>query len=159
MPVKSLAASLLAISAVAVTSCSSQPSAAHHAAAVKSSRSAPAASASASASASRTNCPEQPILPPGPGAARDAVLTAQAAIPKVYTDIDIGGFRIMQAFAATRSTALGSIPYGMCNATVGARTWIVRILFPREKPSAVLSHGVLFLGRFSEGWRVWFVYQ
>ena len=84
---------------------------------------------------------------------------ALAAVPTVYTDIRIAGFSILQTFAATRSSALGSIPYGMCNATVGARTWIVRILFPLDKPSADLSHGVLFLGRFSEGWRVWFVYQ
>jgi hypothetical protein len=84
---------------------------------------------------------------------------AQAAVLTVYSDIRTRGFRILQTAAASRSTALGSIPYGMCNATVGARTWIVQILFPLEKPSADLSHGVLFMGRFSNGWRVWFRYR
>jgi hypothetical protein len=87
------------------------------------------------------------------------VAAAQAAIPKVYSDIRTRGFRILQTAAASQSTALGSIPYGMCGATVGARTWIVRIVFPLEKPSADLSHGVLFTGRFSSGWRIWFRYQ
>jgi hypothetical protein len=151
---RSLAVLLLAISA-ALTSCGSQPKVASQAPAVRSSHSAPATRPSAS----RANCPGQPILPPGPHASRDAVAAAQAAIPKVYSDIRTRGFRILQTAAASQSTALGSIPFGMCGATVGARTWVVRIVFPLEKPSADLSHGVLFTGRFSGGWRVWFRYQ
>jgi hypothetical protein len=87
------------------------------------------------------------------------VAAAQAAIPRVYSDIRTRGFRILQAAAASQSTALGSVPYGMCGAAVGARTWIVRIVFPLEKPSADLRNGVLFTGRFSNGWRIWFRYQ
>jgi hypothetical protein len=153
---RSLAILLLAISGVALASCGNQPKTALRTEAARSSRS---DSASPSPSASRPNCPAKPILPPGPQAGRDAVTAAKAVIPKVYSDIRTGGFRILQAAAATRSTALGSIPYGMCDTAVGARTWIVRILFPLEKPSADLSHGVLFMGRFSDGWQVWFRYQ
>jgi hypothetical protein len=153
---------LVASCAVAAGACSSQPGTAKRAAVVRSTRPASAAlspSPAPPAAVAGRNCPAQPILPPGADASRLARTAARAAVPKVYTDIRIGGFEILQAAAATRSTALGSVPYGMCGGTVGTRTWVVQIAFPLEKPSADLSHGVLFMGRFAGGWRVWFRWQ
>jgi hypothetical protein len=162
---KSLPVVLAVICAAGIAACGSGPRNAQQAAAVRSSpartpaplmqttQTMPSTSASAGRQA---NCPAKPVLVPGPHAARAAVAAAVAAIPRIYSDIRTSGYRILQAAAATRSTALGSVPYGMCGSTVGARTWIVRILFPLERPSADLSHGVLFTGRFADGWRVWF---
>jgi hypothetical protein len=45
----------------------------------------------------------------------------------------------------------------MCGATVARRTVVVQLLFPWLLPSASLSQGVVFVGRFHGGYRVWFV--
>jgi hypothetical protein len=166
---RSLAVLLLAAGAASVAACGAEPNAGGHAAAAAPSRASPTASpvpvpaplvsAGPSPAARLGNCPAQPVLLPGPDAARDAARAARALIPAVYSDIDTAGFKILTVEAATRSSALDSIPFGMCGTTVGGRTLVVRILFPRERPSADLSHGVLFMARFSGGWRVWFRYQ
>jgi len=57
------------------------------------------------------------------------------------------------AFAGARGGEVES----MCGPEVARRTVVVQLLFPWLLPSASLSEGVLFVGRFHGGYRVWFV--
>jgi hypothetical protein len=57
------------------------------------------------------------------------------------------------AFAGARG---GEVEF-MCGAKAARRTVVVQLLFPWLLPSASLSEGVLFVGRFRGGYQVWFV--
>jgi hypothetical protein len=107
-----------------------------------------------------SHCPSETPLDPGAGAKDAAVAAAEAAVPQRYpTHIDIAGFRVTDAYPADPSSGYGSIAYGLCGATVGQRTWVVELSFPRMAPSVDLSAGQLFLSRFPAGWKVWFQYH
>jgi hypothetical protein len=106
------------------------------------------------------HCPSETPLDPGAGAKDAAIAAAQAAVPQRYPPhIDIGGFQVTDAYPADPSSGYGSIAYGLCGATVGQRTWVVELSFPRMAPSVDLSAGQLFLSRFPDGWKVWFQYH
>jgi len=107
-----------------------------------------------------SHCPSETPLDPGAGAKDAAVAAAEAAVRQRYPPhIDIGGFRVTDAYPADPSSGYGSIAYGLCGATVGQRTWVVELSFPRMAPSVDLSAGQLFLSRFPDGWKVWFQYH
>ena len=107
-----------------------------------------------------SHCPSETPLDPGAGARDAAVAAAEAAVPQRYPPhIDIAGFAVTDAYPADPSSGYGSIAYGLCGATVGQRTWVVELSFPRMAPSVDLSAGQLFLSRFPDGWKVWFQYH
>ena len=107
-----------------------------------------------------SHCPSETPLDPGAGARDAAIAAAEAAVPQRYPPhIDVAGFRVTDAYAADPSSGYGSIAYGLCGTTVGQRTWVVELSFPRMAPSVDLSAGQLFLSRFPDGWKVWFQYH
>jgi hypothetical protein len=57
------------------------------------------------------------------------------------------------AFAGARG---GEVKF-LCGAKVARRTIVVQLLFPWLLPSQSLSQGVVFVGRFHGGYRVWYV--
>jgi hypothetical protein len=57
------------------------------------------------------------------------------------------------AFAGARG---GEVKF-ICGAAVARRTVVVQLLFPWLLPSQSLSQGVVFVGRFHGGYRVWYV--
>lgn len=57
------------------------------------------------------------------------------------------------AFAGARG---GEVKF-LCGAKVARRTVVVQLLFPWLLPSQSLSQGVVFVGRFRGGYRVWYV--
>jgi len=57
------------------------------------------------------------------------------------------------AFAGARD---GEVKF-KCGATVARRTVVVQLLFPWLLPSQCLSQGVVFVGRFHGGYRVWYI--
>jgi hypothetical protein len=113
------------------------------------------------AAARHAGCPSQPLLLPGPDARSTARAAAVAAIPRLYGPKQRGNYSIgtVTPAAALPAGRVTAIPFGMCGSAVGSRTWVVEMTFPDEAPSASLSSGQLFLGRFSNGWRVWFQYH
>jgi hypothetical protein len=113
------------------------------------------------AASHHAGCPSQPLLAPGPDARSAARAAAVAAIPRLYGPTQRNNYIIgtVTSAAALPDDRVTAIPFGMCGSTVGSRTWVVEMTFPDEAPSASLSSGQLFLGRFSNGWRVWFQYH
>jgi len=105
-------------------------------------------------------CPSETPLDPGAGARDAAIAAAEAAVPQRYPPhVDVAGFQVAKAYPADASSGYGAIAYGLCGATVGQRTWVVELSFPKMAPSADLSAGQLFLSRFPDGWKVWFQYH
>jgi hypothetical protein len=66
------------------------------------------------------------------------------------------GTEVMASDRAAFAGARGQEVTAMCGARVARRTVVVQVLFPWLLPSASLSQGVLFVGRFHGGYRVWF---
>lgn len=67
------------------------------------------------------------------------------------------GTEVMASDRSAFAGARGSEVKYLCGAKVARRTVVVQLLFPWLLPSASLSEGVLFVGRFHGGYRVWFV--
>jgi hypothetical protein len=113
------------------------------------------------AASHHAGCPSQPLLPPGPDARSGARAAAVAAIPRLYGPKQRGNYSIGTVTPAASLPAgrVTAIPFGMCGSAIGSRTWVVEMTFPDEAPSASLSSGQLFLGRFNNGWHVWFQYH
>lgn len=104
------------------------------------------------------SCPTQQPLPAEANAATAAAETARAAVAMIYTDINTAGYTIDNVSPASAG-GYGQIAYGQCGSAVGTDTWVVQLTFPAEQPSASLSHGQLFISRFSYGWQVWYRYH
>lgn len=106
------------------------------------------------------NCPTETVLDPGPDAKAAATAAALVAVPQRYPPhIDTTGVQVTSAYPADPASGFGVIAYGLCGATIGQRTWVVELSFPRMSPSVNLSEGQLFVSRFAGGWRVWFQYH
>src|SRR4029077_2519785 len=59
-----------------------------------------------------SHCPSETPLDPGAGAKDAAVAAAEAAVPQLYPPhIDIGGFRVTDAYPADPSSGYGAIAY------------------------------------------------
>jgi hypothetical protein len=107
--------------------------------------------------ASSRSCPASArgILPLRPDsvakAARRALVTDKAPPgTKPGTEVMASA---RSAFAGARG---GEVKF-LCGAKVARRTVVVQLLFPWLLPSASLSQGVVFAGRFHGGYRVWYV--
>jgi hypothetical protein len=67
------------------------------------------------------------------------------------------GTEVMASDRSAFGGARGAEVAFLCGAKVARRTVVVQLLFPWLLPSASLSQGVVFVGRFRGGYRVWFV--
>jgi hypothetical protein len=106
------------------------------------------------------HCPTETLLDAGPDARAAATAAAVAAVAQRYPPhVDIAGFQVTNAYPADPSSGYGAIAYGLCGASVGERTWVVELSFPKMAPSVDLAAGQLFLSRFADGWKVWFQYH
>lgn len=123
----------------------------------------PAAVASRQPPATASLCPAQAPQDPGPDPAAGATLAAKAAIAQRYPApaYNTAGFQVSAAYpASVTGTGYAPIPFGMCGPVLGRDTWVVELTFPMmAKQGPDLSHGQLFLARFSGGWKVWFQYH
>jgi len=116
---------------------------------------APEAARSTSSPPTAPDCPADP-LEPGPAA-------KQEAIAAVGRSLQAGkqperDYQIEKAYPAMRG-GFGAIALHLCGRTVGARTWVVEVRFPKLEPSASLSQGQAFVSRFRSGWKVWYRYH
>lgn len=111
----------------------------------------------AQSSPSHPDCPKEPILQPGRRAQDSAIAAAEASLRTGPAEWRT--FQIESAYPARRTEGVGAVAFGMCGSVVGERTWVVEIRFPTLEPSASLSQGQAFVGRFRAGWRVWYRYH
>jgi len=84
-------------------------------------------------------------------AARRALVFAKAP-PGVKPGTEVMA-SARSAFAGARG---GEVTF-LCGTQVARRTVVVQLLFPWLLPSQSLSQGVVFVGRFHGGYRVWYV--
>lgn len=103
------------------------------------------------------SCPRQAsgALPLGSGAIGKARKAALAAAPKLYKGLDVEGAKVVSAKVASAAGPRGGEVAYQCGKTVQARTIVVELDFPKEHPSASLSEGVVFVSRFTGGFKVW----
>ena len=93
-----------------------------------------------------------PLQPDSVAKAARRALVFDKAPPGVRPDTGVMA-SARSAFAGARG---GEVTF-LCGATVARRTVVVQLLFPWLLPSASLSQGVVFVGRFHGGYRVWYV--
>ncbi len=104
-----------------------------------------------------SSCPRQAraALPLSANARRHAARAALAAAPERYRGLDVEGATVVWSKLATKAGPRGEEVAFQCGKTIRARTVVVELCFPKELPSASLSEGVVFVSRFTRGYRVW----
>jgi hypothetical protein len=86
--------------------------------------------------------------------AADAALASAA---RLYPGVNTQGAEVMAADRSAFAGARGGQVKFLCGQRVADRTVVVQMLFPRMLPSASLSEAVVFVARFANGYRVWFI--
>jgi hypothetical protein len=102
-------------------------------------------------------CPKESPLEPGRDARDRAIAAVRESLrtgPEEWRT-----YEIRSAYPAASGEGFAAIALRMCGAVVGRRTWVVEMHFPNLEPSASLSQGQAFVGRFRTGWRVWYRYH
>lgn len=105
-------------------------------------------------SAPAGQCPTGALRLPADGVARAAEQALDEAAA-VYRGVDTRGALVQAADRSAFAGPRGRQVRGECGADVARRTVVVQLLFPRMRPSASLSQGVVFVARFPHGYRVW----
>jgi hypothetical protein len=106
------------------------------------------------ATAPANGCPARPRrLPRNP--VSPAAAAALRAAPDQYRGVDTRDATVVAAGRASRDSARGGQVQHDCGRRVRNRTVVVYLEFPRMRPSASLSQGVMFLSRGRSGWAVW----
>lgn len=100
------------------------------------------------------HCPKHALRLPGVGVA-DAAVRALTEAPSDYQGVDTRGARVQAAARSAFAGPRGRQVRRQCGGKVARRTVVVQLLFPRMRPSASLSQGVVFVTRFHRGYRVW----
>jgi hypothetical protein len=77
--------------------------------------------------------------------------------PELYPGLDTRRAKVQSAARTWYSDARGRQVRRMCGKHVARRTVVVYLAFPKMRPSASLSQGVVFVSRFPHGYRVWHV--
>lgn len=93
-----------------------------------------------------------PLRPDSVAKAARRALVVDKAPPGVKPGTEVMA-SARSAFAGARG---GEVKF-LCGAKVARRTVVVQLLFPWLLPSQSLSQGVVFVGRFHGGYRVWYV--
>jgi hypothetical protein len=83
-----------------------------------------------------------------------ATEAARTAAPNIY---GVERVRADVAARATHDRERGRQVKTMCGRFLYRRTVVVYMTFPELLPSASLSQGIVFVSRFEDGYRVWFV--
>jgi hypothetical protein len=100
------------------------------------------------------HCPKNALRLP----ATAVVRAAEAALEQAASDypgVDTRGARVEAAARSAFAGPRGGEVRRQCGAAVAHRTVVVQLLFPKMRPSASLSEGVVFVARFAHGYRVW----
>ena len=97
------------------------------------------------------------LLPLRPASVQAAASRAVAEAAKEYKGLNTAGAEVMAADRSAFAGPRGSEVRYLCGPAAAARTVVVQMLFPKELPSASLSQGVVFVGRFAHGYQVWYV--
>jgi hypothetical protein len=90
-----------------------------------------------------------------PDALAPAVLAALDDVDRRYTGIDTDGARVVKAARATFDQDRGGYAKAKCTTRIQNRTIVVYLEFPKMRPSASLSQGVVLVSRTVKGYRVW----
>lgn len=97
-----------------------------------------------------------------PNAIADAKRAAMRQARELYTNttglgrgINTTGAHVVSAVRAARAGARGAQIRRQCGASTERRSVVVILRFPKMLPSGSLSEGVLFAGRFADGYHVW----
>lgn len=99
-------------------------------------------------------CPRSALALPAAGpieAARRALLEA----PHLYRSLNTRGTELLAVDRAAYAGPRGREVERLCGTKAAERTVVVQLRFPRMLPSASLSEGVVAVGRFAGGYRVW----
>jgi hypothetical protein len=113
--------------------------------------------ADASRAGGNGECPRtaRSALPLTADATGKAARAALAAAPSLYRDLDVRGATVLWSKPAATAGPRGAEVARQCARRIEERTVVVELRFPRELPSSSLSEGVVFVSRFSSGYRVW----
>lgn len=101
-------------------------------------------------------CPRQTPEALPADAPAGATRAALAEASTIYKGLDLHGERATQAVLAPFDSQRGAFA-SRCGALVHARTVVVYLEFPAERPSSSLTHGVVLVARFRGVFRVWAV--
>jgi hypothetical protein len=121
----------------------------------------PATSTADPVSSNLGACPTVLPLEPGVDAAAQARAAAVKVVPTIYPPEPTKDFTVTAVYPASQSLnggkGIGTIAYGTCGKTIGDRTWVVEVHFPRDpNNSASTGNGQLFVSEFANGgWQVW----
>jgi hypothetical protein len=104
-----------------------------------------------------STCPKRAkvALPLSANATKKAGQAALAAAPERYRGLDVKGATVAWSKVATAAGPRGGEVAFQCGKKIQARTIVVELRFPKERPSASLSEGVVFVSRFTGGYQVW----
>ncbi len=102
-------------------------------------------------------CPKQTrsALSLSADATKKAARAALAAAPERYKGLNVKGAKVLWSRLATKAGPRGSEVAHQCDRAIQAKTVVVELRFPRERPSASLAEGVVFVSRFKGGYQVW----
>lgn len=111
-------------------------------------------SSQAEPASARTTCPHgtTTLRPDAVAGATEAAL-AQAG--RVYSGTNLKGARVIKAVRATADAERGGYAKIKCGRKIQARTVVVYLDFPAERPSASLSQGVVVVSSTTHGYTVW----
>jgi hypothetical protein len=114
----------------------------------------PAQTTSARQAMARQGCPHNttPLRPDAVAGATEAAL-AQGA--RLYTGTNRTRALVTKAIRATADPDRGDYARIKCGRTIQARSVVVYLEFPAERPSASLAQGVLVVSSTSRGYVAW----
>jgi hypothetical protein len=80
-------------------------------------------------------------------------------IKELYTQPGYDEFTNLNANLAAEAGLHGAMVTTWCGATVAESTWVVKMTFPKNAPSASMSAGQFMVSKTRKGWQVWFRYH
>lgn len=102
----------------------------------------------------RTTCPRATTIL-RPDAVAGATEAALAQADRVYRGTNLKGARVIKAVRATADAERGGYAKIKCGRKIQARTVVVYLDFPAERPSASLSQGVVVVSPTTHGYTAW----
>jgi hypothetical protein len=92
-----------------------------------------------------------------PSAAKDAIATALAAVPRLYGADAAQRAEVTAVYPANSGKGYGIVADAICGKALGDQSYVVELGFGSDSASA--GSGQLFVAHFDSGWHVWFQYH
>lgn len=84
---------------------------------------------------------------------------APKMIKELYTSPGYEEYTNLKVALASQAGLHGEMVKKWCGAAVAESTWVVKMTFPKNAPSASMSGGQFMVSKTRKGWQVWFRYH